>query len=73
MSLFRRLVVGAVRVLAQQPEARAKAREVFEDEVKPRARKAWREARPEIERARREIERFARRVREQYRKGRDGH
>jgi hypothetical protein len=72
MSLFRRLVVSAVRVLVQRPEARDKAREVFEDEVKPRARKAWREAQPEIERARRRLERFAHRVREQYRKGRDG-
>ena len=72
MSLLRRLVVNAARVLVQNPEARAKAREVLEEEVKPRAKEAWREARPEIERAGRGLKRFAHRVREQYRRGRQG-
>lgn len=72
MSLFRRLVVRGVRVLMQHPEAQAKAREVFEEEVKPRARQAWKEAQPEIERARRGLKRFAHKVRDQYREGRGG-
>ncbi len=72
MSLLRRLVVNAARVLVQNPQARAKAREVLEEEVKPRAKEAWREARPEIEKAGRGLKRLARRVREQYRKGRQG-
>ena len=70
MTLLRRLVVTAARVLVQNPEARAKAREVLEEEVKPRAKEAWREARPEIERAGRGLKRFARRVRDEYRSGR---
>ena len=72
MSLLRRLVVNAARVLVQNPQARAKAREVLEEEVKPRAKEAWREARPEIEKAGRGLKRLARRVRDQYRKGRQG-
>ena len=72
MSLLRRLVVNAARVLVQNPQARAKAREVLEEEVKPRAKEAWREARPEIERAGRGLKRLAHRVREQYRRGRQG-
>ena len=72
MSLLRRLVVNAARVLVQNLQARAKAREVLEEEVKPRAKEAWREARPEIEKAGRGLKRLARRVREQYRKGRQG-
>ena len=70
MSLLRRLVVNAARVLVQNPQARAKAREVLEEEVKPRAKEAWREARPEIEKAGRGLKRLARRVQEQYRRGR---
>lgn len=72
MSLLRRLVVTAARTLVQNPEARAKAREVLEDEVKPRAKEAWREARPEIERAGRGLKRLARKVRDEYRSGRRG-
>jgi hypothetical protein len=66
------LVVNAARVLVQNPQARAKAREVLEEEVKPRAKEAWREARPEIEKAGRGLKRLARRVRDQYRRGRQG-
>ncbi len=72
MTLLRRLVVTAARVLVQNPEARAKAREVLEEEVKPRAKEAWREARPEIEKAGQGLKRLARNVRDQYRKGRRG-
>ena len=72
MNLLRRLVVYAARELAANPEARAKASRVFEDGVKPRARKAWRDARPEIENAKQGLGRFASKVREEYRKGRDG-
>lgn len=70
MTLLRRLVITAARVLVQNPEARAKAREVLEEEVKPRAKEAWREARPEIEKAGRGLKRLARRVRDEYRSGR---
>ncbi len=72
MTLLRRLVMTAARALVQNPEARAKAREVLEEEVKPRAKEAWREARPEIEKAGQGLKRLARNVRDQYRKGRRG-
>ena len=72
MPFLRRLVITAARVLVQNPEARAKAREVLDKEVKPRAKEAWREARPEIERAGQGLKRFARRVRDQYQRGRRG-
>jgi hypothetical protein len=72
MPFLRRLVITAARVLVQNPQARAKAREVLEEEVKPRAKEAWREARPEIEKAGRGLKRLARQVRDQYRSGRRG-
>lgn len=72
MNFLRRLVVRAAQELAANPEARAKASQVLEDDVKPRARKAWQEAQPEIENAKQGFWRFARKVREEYRKGRDG-
>lgn len=72
MSLLRRLVITAARVLIQNPEARTKARKVLEEEIKPRTKEAWRQARPEIERTGRGLKHFARRVRDQYRKGRQG-
>ncbi len=72
MNFLRRLVIRAAQELAANPEARAKASRVFEDDVKPRARKAWRDAQPEIENAKSGLAGFARKVREEYRKGRDG-
>ncbi len=72
MPFLRRLVITAARALVQNPEARAKAREVLDKEVKPRAKEAWREARPEIERAGRGLKQFARKVRDQYQRGRRG-
>ncbi len=72
MSFLHRLVVRAAQELAANPEARAKASQVIEDDVKPRARKAWQDAQPEIENAKKGLWGFARKVREEYRKGRDG-
>ncbi len=42
MILLRRLLWHAARHIALDPRARAKAAEVYEKEVKPRARAAWR-------------------------------
>ena len=67
MGLLRRLMMRA-----QNPEARAKASRVLEDDVKPRAKQAWQQARPEIANAGLGLKRFANKVREEYRKGRDG-
>ena len=72
MSLFRRFVLRATQELRHNPEARAKASQVLEEQVKPRAEQAWREAQPKIEDAKLGLKRFAQKVREEYRKGRDG-
>ena len=72
MNLLRRLVIRAAQELAANPEARAKASRVLEEDVKPRAKQAWRQAQPEIENAKLGLKRFAQRVRDEYRKGRDG-
>lgn len=72
MSFLRRLVIRAAQELGHSPEARAKASEVLEKDVKPRVKKALQEARPKIENAKLGLKRFAQRVHEEYRKGRDG-
>lgn len=78
MKLLSRVALRIGRELAQRPEARAKAAEVLtktkrvlNDDVKPRAQKAWKEAQPKIQRARTKLKRVAQEVREEYRKGRD--
>ncbi len=43
---FRYLLTEAARKLASDPRLRAKATEVFEQEIKPRAQAAWEEAKP---------------------------
>ena len=72
MSILSRLAVRAARVLAQNPEARAKVSRVLEEDIKPRAKQAWKKAQPEIENAKLGLKRFALKVRDEYRKGRDG-
>ncbi|HUG80473.1 MAG TPA: hypothetical protein VML01_02340 [Bryobacterales bacterium] len=72
MNLLRRLMVRAAREFAQNPEAREKASQVFQHDVKPRAQKAWREAQPEIANAKAGLKRFALKLQDEYRKGRDG-
>ena len=42
------------------------------EDIKPRARKAWEDAKPEIESAKRGLRRFVQVLREEYRKGRNG-
>ena len=51
MSLLRRFVIRAAQELGHNPEARAKASQVLEEQVRPRAEQAWREAQPKIENA----------------------
>jgi ferric-dicitrate binding protein FerR (iron transport regulator) len=79
MNLLRRVALRVGQELARRPAARAKAAQVIaktqrvmNDDVKPRAQQAWRDAQPEIQRAKSEIKRVAQEVREEYRKGRDG-
>jgi deoxyribodipyrimidine photolyase len=79
MTLIRRLAWRLGQELVRRPEARAKAKEVLaetqrvlNDDVKPRAKQAWRDAQPGIETAKRKLKSFAEEFREEYRKGRDG-
>ena len=72
MSLLRRFLIRAAQELGHNPKARAKASQVLEEDVKPRAKQAWREAQPKIENAKLGLKLFAQRVRDEYRKGRDG-
>ncbi len=56
MPLLRRLLLHAARHIALDPRARAKAAEMYEKEVKPRARAAWRQARPRLDAAKAEMD-----------------
>jgi len=56
MPLLRRFLLHAAKRLALDPEARARAAHVLEKEVKPRARAAWRQARPKLDAARAEMD-----------------
>ena len=79
MKLLRRIARRADRELARHPEARdsaagvlAKAQRVLNEEIKPRAQQAWRDAQPEIANAKRTLDRVTQDLRDEYRKGRDG-
>jgi hypothetical protein len=72
MSFISRLMMRVAHELGQNPEVRAKASEVVEDEVKPRAKQAWQDAQPKIENAKTDFLRWTVKVRDEYRKGRDG-
>ncbi len=54
--IFRRLLFYAASWIASNPRVRAKAAEVFEREVKPRAEEAWRKAKPKLDAAKAEID-----------------
>lgn len=56
MPLLRKLLWRAAKHIASDPQARAKAAEVFEKEVKPRARAAWRQAKPKLDAAKAEVD-----------------
>ncbi len=79
MKLLRLIARRAGRELARHPEARdsaaevlAKAQRVLNDDIKPRAQQAWRDAQPEIANAKRMLKRATQNLRDEYRKGRDG-
>ncbi len=48
---IRQLVLYAARRIAADPRVRAKAAEVLETEIKPRAKAAWRQTKPKIDAA----------------------
>ena len=63
MLLIRQLVLYAARRIAADPRVRAKAAEVLETEIKPRAKAAWRQTKPKIEAAAAELKDIARETR----------
>ncbi len=59
MALLQRFLLQAARRLAASPQAREKAAELFESEVKPRAKAAVQKAKPKLAAARAEIRNIA--------------
>lgn len=55
MTPLQRLLYLAARKIAANPEARAKAAEVYRDEVKPRAEQAMQKAKPKMDAAKAEL------------------
>lgn len=59
MLILRRLLTRVAARVASDPRVQAKAAEVLEQEVKPRAQAAWRRAKPKLESARDELREIA--------------
>jgi hypothetical protein len=59
MSFLRSLLYQAGRRIASDPRVREKAKQAFEEEVKPRAKQAAAKAKPRYETAREDIKRMA--------------
>jgi hypothetical protein len=55
-----RLIINAATRLASDPRVRAKAADILEKEVKPRAAAAWVDAKPKLDAARAELRDIAR-------------
>ena len=55
MTLWRRMLLRAAVRAASDPRLQAKAREVFDKEVRPRAENAWRRAEPQLDAARSDL------------------
>jgi hypothetical protein len=53
------LLGRTIRQLAMNPRVQAKASEVMEKEVKPRAQEAWRQAKPRLDAAKEELRHLA--------------
>ncbi len=79
MATIHRLLLHAARRLASDPRVQAKAAELYDKEVKPRAKAAWRETKPKIDAAKAELRdiageadprkdprKFARKVKERF-------
>ena len=59
MVLIRRFLIQAARQVAADPRVQAKAAQVFETEIKPRAAAAWKEAKPRLDQARSDLREIA--------------
>lgn len=75
MPFLKSLVREAVRRAAQNPRVQETAKQVYADEIKPRAKEAWDRAKPEVEAAKAKAlqgaAKLARRVQEELEKSAD--
>ena len=62
MPILRRLLIQAAQRVAADPRVRAKAAEVIQNEVVPRAEEAWRNTKPKLAAAKDELKDIAREV-----------
>ena len=60
MSLIARLLLAAARRAAADPRVQAKAADIYQNEVKPRARAAWRQTKPRLVAAKQDLKHIAR-------------
>ena len=55
MALFKSLARMAVQKLANNPELRAKVASVVKEELVPRAKQGWEQAKPELQKAKKQL------------------
>ncbi len=60
MALIYRLLLAAARRAATDPRVQAKAADIYQNEVKPRARAAWQETKPRLAAAKQDLKDIAR-------------
>ena len=60
MRLLSQLLWHVAKRIASNPRVRAKATEVYEGQVKPRAEAAWRQTKPRLDAAKTELQDIAR-------------
>ena len=55
MALFKTLARMAIQKLADNPELRAKVASVVKEDIVPRAREGWEQAKPELKKAKEQL------------------
>ena len=60
MALTHRLLLQAARRAAGDPRVQAKVADIYQNEVKPRARAVWRETKPRLAAAKQDLKDIAR-------------
>ena len=55
MALFKTLARMAIQKLADNPELRAKVASVVKEDIVPRAKEGWEQARPELKKAKEQL------------------
>ena len=62
MALFKTLARMAIQKLANNPELRAKVVSVVKEDIVPRAKEGWEQAKPELEKAKERARDFAKKI-----------